>query len=82
MTLDETPSTSVKGTLDYIHIFFRKDFGGQDPAHVIANRLSVAGIVISPDIILAYTLGADQTREGIQTRVMRRVDAAKRLLGI
>jgi len=79
--LDDTPSTTVREALDYIHMFFRKDFGGKDEQAIVTQRLTAANIPANPDTIRAYVLGADQTKEGIQTRVMRRVDAAKRLLG-
>lgn len=79
--LEENPPTTVREALDFIHMFFRKDFGGQDQTAVVTSRLREAGITPSSDTISAYILGADHTKDGIRTRVMRRVDAAKRLLG-
>lgn len=83
--LEEIPSTTVRDALDYIHMFFRKDYGGaktpQEIEAVIISRLQAAGVNPTPDAISAYVVGADWTKDGIETRVMRRVNAAKRLLG-
>ena len=81
-SLDEEPFTTVREALDYIHMFFRKDYGGADENTVVSKRLTAFGISVNPDTIQAYILGADQAKDGIQTRVMRRINAVKKLIGI
>jgi hypothetical protein len=71
--VDKDPIISIRELLRPIPQFFRLDFGGRNQSQVIANRLTDAGLIANNDTIAAYKLGANQAKDGIQSRVMPRI---------
>lgn len=75
------PGKTLREVLRDLPKFVRTDLGGRNRQKAIVDRLTAAGLPVTPDTIKVYEMASEATRDTIASYIAPQVKHARGLIG-